>query len=91
MTAALAAMTMWCSYFAKKPTAECDAFFKRKCDMIGEQVMQMVHERAPDRFGRIEDVLSAGELEGAAAGYRRLAGFDVGALNERAAIVRVAR
>ena len=56
-----------------------------------EQVMQMVHERAPDRFGRIEDVLSAGELEGAAAGYRRLAGFDVGALNERAAIVRVAR
>jgi hypothetical protein len=26
-------------YFAKKPTEECDAFFKRKCDMIGEQVM----------------------------------------------------
>ncbi len=26
-------------YFAKKPTEECDAFFKRKCDMIGEQVV----------------------------------------------------
>jgi hypothetical protein len=26
------------SYFAKKSTEECDAFFKRKCDMIGEQV-----------------------------------------------------
>ena len=88
VTAALAAMTMWCSYFAKKPTAECDAFFKRKCDMIGEQVMQMVQERAPGGFNRIEDVLSAEELEAAAAGYKRLAGFDVGELNERASIVQ---
>ena len=54
-----------------------------------EQVMQMVQERAPEGFGRIEEVLSAAELEGAAAGYKRLAGFDVGALNEREAIVRV--
>ena len=54
-----------------------------------EQVMQMVQERAPDGFARIEDVLSAAELEGAAAGYKRLAGFDVGELNSREAIVRV--
>jgi 5-methylphenazine-1-carboxylate 1-monooxygenase len=52
-----------------------------------EQVMQMVQERAPGGFGRIEDVLSAAELEGAAAGYKRLAGFDVGELNGRESIV----
>ena len=56
-----------------------------------EQVMQMVQERAPDGFLRVEDVLSAEELEGAAAGYKRLAGFDVEALNGRGAIVEVAR
>jgi 2-polyprenyl-6-methoxyphenol hydroxylase-like FAD-dependent oxidoreductase len=53
-----------------------------------EQVMQMVQERAPDGFARIEDVLSAEELEAAAAGYKRLAGFDVGELNGRASIVQ---
>lgn len=54
-----------------------------------EQVMQMVQERAPEGFGRIEDVLSAEELEGAAAGYKRIAGFDVGELNGRASLVQV--
>ena len=53
-----------------------------------EQVMQMVQERAPDGFARIEDVLSPEELEGAAAGYKRIAGFDVGELNARAPIVQ---
>ncbi len=52
-----------------------------------EQVMQMVQERAPDGFTRIEDVLSPEELEGAAAGYKRIAGFDVGELNARASLV----
>jgi hypothetical protein len=47
-----------------------------------------VQERAPDGFARIEDVLSAEELEAAAAGYKRLAGFDVGELNGRASIVQ---
>ena len=52
-----------------------------------ERVMQMVEERAPAGFARIEDVLSAEELEDAAAGYKRLAGFDREALNARPAIV----
>jgi 2-polyprenyl-6-methoxyphenol hydroxylase-like FAD-dependent oxidoreductase len=52
-----------------------------------EQVMQLVEQRAPDGFARIEDVLTAAELEGTAAGYRRLAGFDRDALNARGAIV----
>jgi 5-methylphenazine-1-carboxylate 1-monooxygenase len=52
-----------------------------------EQVMQAVEERAPDGFVRIEDVLSAEELVEAAAGYKRIAGFDKEILNNRAPIV----
>jgi 2-polyprenyl-6-methoxyphenol hydroxylase-like FAD-dependent oxidoreductase len=52
-----------------------------------EQVMQLVEQRAPEGFARIEDVLSRQELEDAAAGYKRLAGFDKDALNERSPIV----
>ena len=53
-----------------------------------EQVMQLVEQRARDGFARIEDVLSSDELEGTAAGYKRIAGFDIEALNTRASIVR---
>ncbi len=52
-----------------------------------EQVMQMVQERAPDGYEQITDVLSAAELEGAAAGYKRLAGFDKDALNNRPSLI----
>ncbi len=41
-----------------------------------EQVMQMVEERAPEGFARLEDVISRKELEGVAARYKQLAGFD---------------
>jgi 5-methylphenazine-1-carboxylate 1-monooxygenase len=56
-----------------------------------EQVMQLVEERAPSGYARIEDVLSTAELEGAAAGYKRLAGFDRETLNARPPIVVVDR
>ena len=49
--------------------------------------MQMVQERAPDGYEQITDVLSAAELEGAAAGYKRLAGFDKDALNNRPSLI----
>jgi 2-polyprenyl-6-methoxyphenol hydroxylase-like FAD-dependent oxidoreductase len=52
-----------------------------------EQVMQLVEQRAPEGYARIEDVLSAGELEEAAAAYKRLAGFDRETLNSRPPIV----
>ena len=52
-----------------------------------EQVMQLVEQRAPNGFSRIEDVLTPEELEAAAAGYKRLAGFDRDALNARPPIV----
>jgi len=40
-----------------------------------EQVMQLAHERAPDGFADIEDVIPRAELEEIAARYKRLAGF----------------
>ncbi len=52
-----------------------------------EQVMQLVEQRAPNGFDRIEDVLTPAELEGTAAEYKRIAGFDRDALNARGAIV----
>ncbi len=52
-----------------------------------EQVMQLVEQRAPDGFASIEDVLTAQELEGIAANYKKIAGFDRDALNQGGSIV----
>lgn len=54
-----------------------------------EQVMQLVEQRSPNGYGRIEEVLSPSELEGASAGYKHLAGFDRETLNARPSIVPV--
>ena len=52
-----------------------------------EQVMQLVEERAPDGFETVTDVLSHAELENIANGYKRVAGFQVDALNAKPPIV----
>jgi len=52
-----------------------------------EQVMQLVEQRAPDGFARIEDVLTPEELYGTADRYKQIAGFDRDALNARGPIV----
>jgi 5-methylphenazine-1-carboxylate 1-monooxygenase len=52
-----------------------------------EQVMQLVEQRAPNGFARIEDVLTPRELQDTAARYKQVAGFDRDALNARDAIV----
>ncbi|HTI84240.1 MAG TPA: flavin-dependent oxidoreductase [Acetobacteraceae bacterium] len=54
-----------------------------------DQVMQLVEERAPHGFARIEDILTTTELEDVAAGYKRVAGFDKDSLNSRASIVAI--
>ena len=54
-----------------------------------EQVMQLVEERAPDGFGVVTDVLSQAELEDVANTYKRVAGFQVDALNAKPPIVQV--
>jgi 2-polyprenyl-6-methoxyphenol hydroxylase-like FAD-dependent oxidoreductase len=48
-----------------------------------DRVMDIVHERAPDGFARIEDVASRAELEATIAGYKRVAGMDPATLNAR--------
>jgi 5-methylphenazine-1-carboxylate 1-monooxygenase len=52
-----------------------------------EQVMQLVEERAPDGYEVVTDVLSRQELEDIAANYKRVAGFQVEALNAKPPIV----
>lgn len=56
-----------------------------------EQVMQRVEQLAPEGFARVEDVLTPAELEETAARYKKLAGFDKEALNQRPPIVPVTR
>lgn len=41
-----------------------------------EEVMTIVEARAPNGFERLEDVISRAELEGIAAKYKQVAGFD---------------
>lgn len=48
-----------------------------------EQVMQLAHERAPQGFSRIDDVIPRAELEGIAIRYKKLAGFDPQSLRDQ--------
>ena len=41
-----------------------------------ERVIDMVEERAPDGFERLQDVASHEELEAIMKGYSKMAGFD---------------
>ncbi|MEW6639677.1 MAG: flavin-dependent oxidoreductase [Pseudomonadota bacterium] len=52
-----------------------------------EQVMQLVEERAPQGYEVVTDVLSQQELEDIANNYKRVAGFQVEALNAKPPIV----
>ncbi|MGE0563640.1 MAG: flavin-dependent oxidoreductase [Pseudolabrys sp.] len=54
-----------------------------------EQVMQLVEERAPNGYDKVTEVLSQKELEDIAANYKRVAGFQVDALNAKPPIVPV--
>lgn len=49
-----------------------------------EQCMQLAHERAPDGFADIEDVIPRAELEAIAARYKQVAGFSKDALQAKA-------
>jgi hypothetical protein len=49
-----------------------------------EIVMRIAHQRAPEGFARIDDVMAREELESIAEAHKRTAGFHPAALNERA-------
>lgn len=47
-----------------------------------ERVLQLVEQRAPNGFTRIEDVMTREELDSIGRQYRRTAGFDAETLND---------
>jgi len=46
-----------------------------------EASMQLVEERAPNGFSRLEDVVTNAELQAITDRYKQLAGFSVAELN----------
>lgn len=48
-----------------------------------ERILDLVAERAPERFTHLGDVISNAELDAIVADYRRTAGFEPAALNAR--------
>jgi 2-polyprenyl-6-methoxyphenol hydroxylase-like FAD-dependent oxidoreductase len=52
-------------------------------ELGAESVLQIVEDRAPNGFSRLEDVISRTELEETAIGFKKLAGIDVEAVNNR--------
>ena len=46
-----------------------------------ERVIDLVNQRAPDGFERLEDVASQAELEAVVRGYQKTAGFDQASVN----------
>jgi len=52
-----------------------------------DKVLDIVAERAPNGFDRIENVLSTSELQKTAAVYKKTAGMDVEGLNNRPSII----
>jgi 2-polyprenyl-6-methoxyphenol hydroxylase-like FAD-dependent oxidoreductase len=65
----------------RRETTSALVFANRQ--MGPEKVLRIVAERAPEGFDRIEDAMSAAELEAIARDYKVTAGFDVEALNDR--------
>ena len=47
-------------------------------------MLQLAHERAPDGFENIDDVISSMELEEVGKAYKLLAGFDMETVNKKA-------
>jgi len=52
-----------------------------------DKVLDVVAQRAPNGFARIEDVLTKDELENTAASYKKTAGMDIDGLNNRPSII----
>jgi hypothetical protein len=56
-----------------------------------EAALQLVEERAPNGFARIEDIVSRHELDAISSSFSEAAGLDVQAVNARPPFVTVAR
>lgn len=49
-----------------------------------DHVLQLAHERAPDGFKNIFDVIPKEELEGVGKQYKLIAGFEMDSVNQKA-------
>jgi len=49
-----------------------------------DHVLQLAHERAPDGFANVYDVIPKDELESIGAAYKAIAGFEKDAVNKKA-------
>lgn len=49
-----------------------------------DHVLQLAHERAPDGFENISDIIGSLELEDVGRAYKLLAGFDMESVNRKA-------
>jgi 5-methylphenazine-1-carboxylate 1-monooxygenase len=56
-----------------------------------ESALQLVEERAPSGFGRVEDVISREELDAISKSFSAAAGLDPEAVNGRPSFVQPAR
>jgi 2-polyprenyl-6-methoxyphenol hydroxylase-like FAD-dependent oxidoreductase len=56
-----------------------------------EAAMQLVEERAPDGFARVDDVISRADLEAITKSFSAAAGLDAESVNGRPSFVAVAR
>jgi 2-polyprenyl-6-methoxyphenol hydroxylase-like FAD-dependent oxidoreductase len=54
-----------------------------------EAFLQLVEERAPNGFARVQDVISAAELEAVASSFALTAGLDAASVNSRPCYVPV--
>jgi 5-methylphenazine-1-carboxylate 1-monooxygenase len=63
--------------------AAMNALVVKNRELGAESVLQIVEDRAPNGFSKLEDVISRQELEETAIGFKKLAGIDVEAVNNR--------
>jgi hypothetical protein len=48
-----------------------------------DHVLQLAHERAPDGFENIDDIIGSMELEEVGRAYKQLAGFDMESVKQK--------
>jgi 5-methylphenazine-1-carboxylate 1-monooxygenase len=65
--------------------AAMNALVVKNRELGAENVLQIVEDRAPNGFANLHDVISSEELEESAISFKKLAGIDVEAVNNRPA------
>jgi len=71
-------------YYESERLPKTRALQEANRGMGPELVMQLAHERAPQGFDHITDIVPQNELEQIAENYKKIAGFDPRALTTRA-------